>query len=306
MISINQVSRYYGSKRALNKVSFEIPEGETVGILGPNGSGKTTLINILLGLLRADSGFITVDGMEIWSNRERILPRIGAIIEIPRLYPLLTGVENLKIFSQFLGISDPEKKISEVLSIAELTNIDKIPFKNYSLGMKQRLGIALSLLNDPSILVFDEPTNGLDPEGIRTVREVIRKLAFSGKTILLCSHLIHEVEQVCKSVVILQNGNLRKEITSEELENREKLYHLQTTPDSYEACIRFIDNRSKGSEKAHIIHSNSENHSFQLNLGDMKGSSFLERLVQSKIQVEAFYKEQVPLEELFMEAVKND
>jgi ABC-2 type transport system ATP-binding protein len=302
MISINNVSRYYGSKRALHDISFSIGKGESIGILGPNGSGKTTLINILLGLLRADQGSVTLDGKEIWANRESILPRIGAIIEIPRLYPQLSGEENLRVFSEFLSIPNPAQKRNEVLELVGLLDVGKLPFKNYSLGMKQRLGIALSLLNDPDILVFDEPTNGLDPEGIITVREIIKKLSSSGKTILLCSHLIYEVEQVCKSVVILQNGILRKTISAKELENRENLYHIEVAVPSYESLVRFV----KDNPQIEIIDSTSDKGEMMLKLKEsIIPSELLKSIVLANITVNSFYKEQIPLEDLFLEAVKS-
>jgi ABC-type multidrug transport system ATPase subunit len=302
MISINNVTRFYGSKRALRDISFTVEKGETLGILGPNGSGKTTLINILLGLLRADEGSVTIDGKEIWSNREALLPKIGAIIEIPRLYPFLSGRENLKIFAEYLAVEDSPQKIEEVLGLVGLEDVGKLPFKNYSLGMKQRLGIALSLLNDPDILVFDEPTNGLDPEGILTVRETIKKLSGMGKTIILCSHLIYEVEQVCQSVVILQNGDLKKSISSKELENRDHLFHLEVSESGYESCVRFCESNAS----IEIIHTDSKLHTFRLKIdSNVSGSEILKKIIESKISVEAFYKDQVPLEELFMEAVKS-
>lgn len=305
MISFNNVTRYYGSKRALHDVSFSIQKGESVGILGPNGSGKTTLINILLGLLRADMGTVTVGGLEVWANRAILLPKVGSIIEIPRLYPDLSGRDNLKIFARFLGIDKIEQKLDEVLDWVGLGSVGVLKFRNYSLGMKQRLGIALSLLNEPEILVFDEPTNGLDPEGIITVREILKKLSQSGKTILLCSHLIHEVEQVCNSVIILQNGVVRKNLSSRELESRENLFHVTVESGSdFEGLVRLLQSRKFG-EIVELV-PDRKTLKFRLDGGSgLPPASVLKNLISESIGVESFYKEQIPLEELFLEAVKS-
>lgn len=204
VIEIKEVSRLFGQKRAVDKISLKIEPGQRLGILGPNGSGKTTLIQLVLGFLKPSEGEITIDGVPVWKNRFELRRRFGALIEIPLLYPSLSARENLLFFARFTGVS--EAKVDELLKMVDLDPAEKKSFSTFSLGMKQRLGIALALMNDPELLIFDEPTNGLDPEGIVQVRTILKDLSRMGKTLILCSHLLPEVEQICDTVAILQNG----------------------------------------------------------------------------------------------------
>ncbi|WCL50190.1 ABC transporter ATP-binding protein [Leptospira sp. GIMC2001] len=301
MIEIKNLTRYYGSKKALNNVSFEIEKGDTVGILGPNGSGKTTLINIILGMLKPDEGSVFYDSVNLTADTSRILSNVGAVVEIPRLYPQLSGTDNLLVFANFLNIPNRKEKITELLSLVGLSDAGSVPFKNYSLGMKQRLGIALSLLNDPEILVFDEPTNGLDPEGIMKVREIIQKLSATGKTVILCSHLISEVELVCKKIVILRNGDLRKLISSKELEGRENLFYISISDENFTRLEDYCENEPS----IEIIESSRNNSSIKVKWNQESDASvLLKKMVDANLPVNGFYKEQIPLEDLFLEAVK--
>jgi ABC-2 type transport system ATP-binding protein len=252
MIRVENLTRYFQGKTALKNLNFEIRRGDSVGIIGPNGSGKTTFISILLGLLKPSSGSIQIEGLDSWEEKHKILPRVGAVIEIPKLYPSLSHIENLAIFSEYQGIPNPKTRISEVLKLVRLDSVSaKLQFRNYSLGMKQRLGIALSLLNDPEILVFDEPTNGLDPEGIIQIREILKELRSLGKTIILCSHLIQEVEQICKTALILRNGEIRKIVVIDS-QNQDKIsFRIRTLPSAWSKLLDFIPTRkgwSSGSQ----------------------------------------------------------
>ncbi len=203
ILSLNNISKYYGRIRALNNVSFEVPEGCVFGILGPNGSGKTTLLGIVMDVLKANGGNYSWFG-ELPSEKQR--QQIGCLLETPNFYHYLSGERNLMIAS---AIRDRgENDIPRVLDVVRLTERKKSKFSTYSLGMKQRLAIASCLLGNPSVLVFDEPTNGLDPTGIAEIRQLIRQLAKEGKTIILASHLLDEVEKVCTHVAILQKGHL--------------------------------------------------------------------------------------------------
>ncbi len=206
VIEVKEVSRLFGSKRAVDKVSLKIEPGQRLGILGPNGSGKTTLIQLILGFLKPTEGEITIDGLPVWNNRFALRRRIGSLIEIPLLYPSLSARENLLFFARFTGVD--LNKVDELLKMVDLDPAEKKSFSTFSLGMKQRLGIALALMNDPELLIFDEPTNGLDPEGIVQVRTILKDITRMGKTLILCSHLLPEVEQICDTVAILQNGSL--------------------------------------------------------------------------------------------------
>jgi len=203
ILSIRSITKFYGSIRALHEVSFEVPPGSVFGILGPNGSGKTTLLGVVMNVLRATNGQYSWFGEPPSGEQRR---KIGTLLETPNFYHYLSGERNLRIAAAIKGHGTSD--ISRVLELVKLTERRRSKFSTYSLGMKQRLAIASCLLGDPSVLVFDEPTNGLDPVGIAETRELILELSRQGKTILLASHLLDEVEKVCTHVAILQKGQL--------------------------------------------------------------------------------------------------
>ena len=203
ILSITSITKFYGRIRALNNVSFDVPPGSVFGILGPNGSGKTTMLGIVMDVLKASSGSYSWFG-EPASEKQR--QRIGTLLETPNFYHYLSGEKNLRIAAAIKGRGTGD--IPRVLEMVKLTERKDSKFSTYSLGMKQRLAIASCLLGDPSVLVLDEPTNGLDPVGIAETRELIRILSRGGKTIILASHLLDEVEKVCTHVAILRRGEL--------------------------------------------------------------------------------------------------
>ena len=204
VLEINAISKSYGKIRALENVSFNIPKGSVFGLLGPNGSGKTTLLSIVLDVLQANSG-----GYKWFGESPTYLHRkkIGSLLETPNLYHYLTAVQNLRITQTISGRGN-EGDIHAVLEKVNLHERKNSRFSTYSLGMKQRLAIAASLLGDPAVLVLDEPTNGLDPVGIAEIRGLIKELATKGHTVIMASHLLDEVEKVCDHVAILKRGQL--------------------------------------------------------------------------------------------------
>jgi ABC-2 type transport system ATP-binding protein len=204
VLSINGISKSYGRIKALNKVSFAVPGGSVFGILGPNGSGKTTLLSIILDVLIPDEGKFLWFGKPPSPDQRK---KIGSLLETPNFYHYLSAVNNLKITNSISGRGNPEK-IDDVLEKVKLFERRNSRFSSYSLGMKQRLAVAGALLGDPSVLVLDEPTNGLDPVGIAEMRELIIDLSRKGHTIVIASHLLDEVEKVCTHVAILKKGNL--------------------------------------------------------------------------------------------------
>ncbi len=229
ILSLNNISKSYGKIQALKDVSFNVPPGSVFGILGPNGSGKTTLLGVIMDVLKPRSGSFT------WFEKipsEKQRKEIGTLLETPNFYPYLSGQRNLQITAAIK--ERPKEDIERVLKLVRLNERRHSKFQTYSLGMKQRLAIASCLLGNPSVLIFDEPTNGLDPSGIAEIRELIIELAKEGKTIILASHLLAEVEKVCTHVAILQQGTLitsgsvRSVLSNEEwlelsAENMEKL-----------------------------------------------------------------------------------
>lgn len=203
ILEVNQLSKNYGSVQALKGVSFKVPKGTVFGILGPNGSGKTTLLGITMDILRATGGGIKLFGETPTAFHRK---KIGTLLETPNFYHYLTAVQNLKIAAEIKGLNDPD--IDGILKKVNLYERRHSKFQTYSLGMKQRLAIASCLLGDPDVMVFDEPTNGLDPVGIAEIRDLIKKVALEGKTIIMASHLLDEVEKVCTHVAILKKGSL--------------------------------------------------------------------------------------------------
>jgi ABC-2 type transport system ATP-binding protein len=204
VLAVNGVTKFYGRIRALNNVSFEVPQGSVFGILGPNGSGKTTLLSIVLDVLKANNGNFLWFGHPGSPEQRK---KIGSLLETPNFYHYLSAIDNLKVTQSISGRGN-EQDVNEVLKKVKLYERRKSRFKSYSLGMKQRLAIAASLLGDPKVLVLDEPTNGLDPVGIAEIRQLIVELKNSGHTIIMASHLLDEVEKVCTHVAILKTGDL--------------------------------------------------------------------------------------------------
>ena len=204
-ISVSDLTKVYGERSALSHATFDVPLGKVCGFVGPNGSGKTTTIRMLLGLIQPTGGTGTVLGESI-SHPERYLPKVGAMIEGPAFYPALSGAENLKVLASLGGF--PLDRVALLLEKVGLGDRGGSKYKTYSLGMKQRLGIAAALLPNPKLLVLDEPTNGLDPSGIQEVRNLIKDLASDGTSVFVSSHLLSELEMISESLVMLREGKV--------------------------------------------------------------------------------------------------
>jgi ABC-2 type transport system ATP-binding protein len=207
VIEARGLVKSYGETRAVQGVDLLVERGHVYGALGPNGSGKSTTVRMLLGLARPDAGEVKLFGQSLAHHGSALLKRVGSVIEAPAFIPYLSGRDNLRLLETY-SPHNGEAGIAAALDRVYLTDAADRRFKTYSLGMKQRLGIAAAILHDPDLIVLDEPTNGLDPQGTREVRALIPELAAEGRTVVLCSHLLHEVEQVCDSVAIFQKGKI--------------------------------------------------------------------------------------------------
>jgi ABC-type multidrug transport system ATPase subunit len=210
------LTKRYGERLAVDNVSLTVRRGEAYGFLGPNGAGKTTTLRMLLGLVTPTAGTVSVLGHP--PGDPRALRKVGALVEGPGFYPYLSGRDNLRTLARYTGRTDSE--VAAALELVDLSGRGRDRFKSYSLGMKQRLGVAAALLGDPELLVLDEPTNGLDPAGMADMRALIRSLADGGQSVLLSSHLLGEVEQICDRVGVISNGELLTESTVADLRGR--------------------------------------------------------------------------------------
>jgi len=214
ILQVNGLSKSYKDVKALDNLSLDVKQGTVFGLLGPNGSGKTTTLGILLGVINQKSGnYSWFDNGDKTENRRKI----GALLETPNFYPYLSAVKNLEIVTKIKNIDNPLSQIESVLKEVNLFERKDSKFRTFSLGMKQRLAIASALLGSPEVLVLDEPTNGLDPQGIAEIRELIQKIANDNRTIIIASHILDEIEKVCTHVAILKFGKLIKQGTIGEI-----------------------------------------------------------------------------------------
>ncbi|MEC1754726.1 ABC transporter ATP-binding protein [Bacillus mojavensis] len=213
ILHIEGLDKKIGSKQILKQISMDVRQGEIIGLLGPNGSGKTTLIRIIVGLLKQNSGSVAINGFKHDTEFEQAMEAVGAIVENPEFYPYLSGWENLKHFANMHKKIDDER-LDEVVERVGLTSAIDDKVKTYSLGMRQRLGIAQAILHRPKLLILDEPTNGLDPAGMKDFRDHIKELAEEeGTAVLFATHLLREVEDLCDRVIIIQNGEIKAEVS---------------------------------------------------------------------------------------------
>ena len=294
ILTIQNLNKRYGRIQALKNVSFEIKKGHVYGILGPNGSGKSTTLGIVLNVVNKTSGnYNWFDGK---IETHEALKKVGAIIERPNFYPYMTAVENLKLVCKIKNIN--YSKIQEKLELVGLNERKDSKFSTFSLGMKQRLAIASALLNDPEILILDEPTNGLDPQGIHQIRDIIKQIASQGTTILLASHLLDEVEKVCTHVLVLRKGEILYTGLVDGMSANEGFFELQA--DDIEHLIAVlkthpaVENIKKEEEKV-LVYLKEELEAKDLN----------RFLFEKNISVSHLVKRKNSLEEQFLELTEN-
>ena len=228
ILKVNHLTKKYKNRCAVDDVSFDILEGEIFGLIGPNGAGKTTIIKMITGLAKPTSGDVYINGKSITKQFEKAIQNVGGIIETPEMYQYMTGMENLRFFASLYSQKITQKKIDEIVELVGMTNRINDKVKTYSLGMKQRVGIAQALLHDPKLLILDEPTNGLDPNGIKDMRKFLIGLAKKKHiSILVSSHILSEMEQLCDTIAIIDGGKILRINTMDQIkkgiENKQKL-----------------------------------------------------------------------------------
>jgi ABC-type multidrug transport system ATPase subunit len=289
-VDTRALTKHYGEITAVNGLNLRVRRGEVYGFVGPNGAGKTTAMRMLVGLIRPSSGSASVLGKPAGSRES--LAGTGAMIEEPAFYPYLSGSDNLRVLARLASV--PSERVDRVLATVEMTDRAKDAFRTYSMGMKQRLGVAAALLKDPQLLILDEPTNGLDPQGITDMRVLLRSLADEGRTVLLSSHLMSEVEQICDRIGIIRGGQLVAEGTLAELRGHQEIRVKAQPPARARELIEglpFVD-AVRSSDRSLYLQTEIE-HAAQVN----------RLLVEAGIEVSELVPALASLEEVFLEIV---
>jgi ABC-2 type transport system ATP-binding protein len=288
ILKVKDLNKKFGKKEVLKSVSFEINEGDILAFIGPNGAGKTTTIKCILGLQRLTKGSITINGYDIKKNFVKAIEKTGCIVESPDVYMYLTGYENLKLQAS-LYANIKEESLTNIIRLVGLENriYDKV--SKYSLGMRQRLGIAISLVNNPNLLILDEPTNGLDPEGIKELRELLLKLSKRGMGILISSHNLSELESFCNKVCIISKGEIIEENSISKIKEIDENKYIIKVND-----IKKIKKLLNSNDK--IIDDNY----IEVIKDEKEIAEFIKILVNNNIDIYEVKKEILTLEEAFM------
>ncbi|HZE39181.1 MAG TPA: ABC transporter ATP-binding protein [Stackebrandtia sp.] len=292
-VRTRELTKRYGDIVAVDKLNLTVEPGEIYGFLGPNGAGKTTTLRMLLGLIRSTSGSVRVLGRAPGTADH--LARVGALIEGPAFYPHLSGGTNLRVLARYAGV--PKTRVAEVLGMVDLENRAGDRYSTYSLGMKQRLGVAAALLKEPQLLILDEPTNGLDPAGMADMRMLIRQLGTEGCTVVLSSHLLGEVQQVCDRVGVISHGRLIAESTVAELRGGQRLrIDVDSLDDAARAARDLV-----GAEFVHIV-----DDALELEVEADKAAWVNGELVNCGIAVSQLRWRERDLEQVFLELTEGE
>lgn len=288
VIETKSLTKTYGAVKAVEDLSLSVPRGGVFGLLGPNGSGKTTTMGMLLGLVKPSGGSFNILGHE--GAAPAVLRNIGAIIETPSFYPYLSGRDNLCFF-QGLSVKGSKDEIDGLLKKVDLFARANSKYSTYSLGMKQRLGIAYALLGDPELVFLDEPTNGLDPAGVAEVRDLIIDLGSGGRTVILSSHILHEVEMVCESVAILSKGRLITQGRVKDLLAHKDAFQLKTTDDN--AAVKVLGAlewvESTVSEDGQLIVKAPLNRSWEVSRSLAESGVYIHKLSPVTVSLEEYF-----------------
>jgi ABC-type multidrug transport system ATPase subunit len=287
-VQVTGLTKRYGDTLAVDGVDLTVHPGEVYGFLGPNGAGKTTTLRILTGLIAPTSGSVRVLGGS--PRQPQVIARTGSMIESPAFYPYLSGLDNLRLLAEYAEV--PRSRIHEVLRLVDLADRARDRFSTYSLGMKQRLGVAAALLKDPELVILDEPTNGLDPAGMRDMRRLIRELGSDGRTVLLSSHLLGEVQQICDRIGIINGGRMVAEHNVEELRGQQELVIRAAPLES----ARSVLNDVLGAEAVHLY-----DDTLRAKVAPDRAAEMNRLLVEAGIAVSELRNTERELEDVFFE-----
>lgn len=298
ILEVKDVKKQLGKRGIIKGISFNVKQGEIFGFLGPNGAGKTTTIRMLVGLISPNSGSIKIDGHDIKDERELALNAVGAVVENPELYTYLSGRENLMQIARIRGIS--KDYVDEIIELVELKDRIGDKVKKYSLGMKQRLGLAAALIAKPKLLILDEPTNGLDPTGIMDFRKIVRKAAHETKTaVFISSHILSEVQTLCDTVAFINNGVIQSVESINGGIVKENTETIILSVKEIEKCREVLKNLN-------CIHGISfKEDVFKLIINKNSISEIIFKLAENKIHIEEVYKKHVELEDRYLEIVEG-
>lgn len=288
ILKCEKICKHFGKKQILNNVSLEVEQGDILGFIGPNGAGKTTTIKLILGLQSIDSGKVEINGYDIEKNFEQAIAKVGTIVENPDLYMYLTGYQNLKLIKNLYKNVD-NSRIDEVVKLVKLEQRINDKVSKYSLGMRQRLGIAQALLHKPNILILDEPTNGLDPEGIKELRDLIKHLAEKEKmAIIISSHNLSELENFCNKVTIIKNGTIVETNTISEVKKVEQSYIIE------------LDNINNIEKILEIPIKQLSETQFKINVSKEEIPQIVKKLVEANKKIYMVNEEILSLEDAFL------
>ncbi len=296
VLELKNVSKSFGKRKIIDNLNLEVEEGEIYGFLGPNGSGKTTTIKMILRLINSDSGEIKVNGYDTKKQFEKAMECIGAIVENPDLYKYMSGIDNLRLHARIRNID--EKRIKEVLELVELKGREKDKVGKYSLGMKQRLGLALTLLHKPKVLILDEPTNGLDPAGIKKLRDILKEISHKeGVAVFVSSHILSEMQLMCDRVAVLDNGKIVKvEKISETNEEKEETVEINVK--NTEKAVKILKEEFNLDVKL-------ENNKINITLQTEKLPEVIKKLAVADTEIKSVIPKEHTLEDIFFDATER-
>ena len=296
VLELKNVSKSFGKRKIIDNLNLEVEEGEIYGFLGPNGSGKTTTIKMILRLINSDSGEIKVNGYDTKKQFEKAMECIGAIVENPDLYKYMSGIDNLRLHARIRNID--EKRIKEVLELVELKGREKDKVGKYSLGMKQRLGLALTLLHKPKVLILDEPTNGLDPAGIKKLRDILKEISHKeGVAVFVSSHILSEMQLMCDRVAVLDNGKIVKvEKISDTNEEKEEVVEIK---------VRNIEKAVKILKEEFNLDIKIENNKINITVRTEKLPEVIKKLAIADTEIQLVIPKEHTLEDIFFDATER-
>ena len=296
VLEIKKLSKTYGRRKIIDNISLELNEGEILGFLGPNGSGKTTTIKMILNLIEKDSGEIRVNGFDTKKQFEQAMECIGAIVENPDMYRYMSGIDNLRLHARLRNID--EKRIEEVLELVELKGRENDKVGKYSLGMKQRLGLALTLLHKPRVLILDEPTNGLDPAGIKKLRDILKEIAHKeGVAVFVSSHILSEMQLMCDKVAVLDNGKIVK-IEEISQEKEEEIESVEIKVKQLERAVQILKEKFN-------INTKIEKDIINITIETTKLPEVVKELAIADTEIKAIIPKSHTLEDIFFDATKG-